>query len=68
MGLAFNHFNAHDMLHTIRRALSYYDQKEVWNELIQNAMNMNYSWSQSAINMNNLYRGLVSRSEEYVLK
>ena len=67
-GFSFNHFNAHAMLHTIKRALTYYDRKEVWNGLVQNAMNMNYSWSQSAHQYENLYRGLVSRSEEYVLK
>jgi glycogen synthase len=31
-------------------------------------MNMNYSWSQSAFQYHQLYRELVSRSEEYVLK
>lgn len=67
-GFSFSHFNAHDMLHTIKRALNYYHKKAIWNQLTENAMSMNYSWSQSALQYYQLYRELVSRSEEYVLK
>ena len=67
-GFSFSNFNAHDMLHTIKRAIQYYHKKAVWHQLKENAMSMNYSWSQSALQYHQLYRELVSRSEEYVLK
>ncbi|WP_428911234.1 glycogen synthase GlgA [Niallia sp. Krafla_26] len=67
-GFSFSNFNAHDMLYTIRRAIQFYHKNAVWSHLKENAMNMNYSWSQSARKYHQIYRELVSRSEEYVLK
>ncbi len=48
-GFTFLNYNAHDMLHVIRRALSYYkDQPEVIKELRIRGMQGDYSWTNSA--------------------
>jgi starch synthase len=65
-GFTFSHFNAHDMLYTIRRALYFYDQKETWSNLIKRAMETDHSWAQSAFKYNQLYAELISRSESHV--
>ncbi|MFE8698147.1 glycogen synthase GlgA [Cytobacillus sp. FJAT-53684] len=65
-GFSFSHFNAHDMLFTIERALSFYRDEECWETIVKNAMEMDYSWAQSAFKYNRLYLELVSRSESHV--
>lgn len=48
-GFSFFNYNAHDMLHTIERALGYYhDRKDVWKKLQQRGMSGDYSWTNSA--------------------
>ncbi|MBS2970191.1 glycogen synthase GlgA [Metabacillus sp. KIGAM252] len=67
-GFSFKSFNAHDMMHTVRRALSIYrEDKELWNKLVRNAMSQDYSWSQSASKYNQLYTDLMG-SGSIVLK
>ena len=60
-GFSFFNYNAHDMLNTIRRAISFYnDQKDVWYLLQQRGMNGDYSWTNSAQRYVQLYTALVS--------
>ncbi len=66
-GFSFSHFNAHDMLYTIKRALHFYQDIDCWNHLVLEAMSQDYSWAQSAFKYNQLYAGLVARSESHVL-
>lgn len=47
-GFTFQHFNAHDLLYTIRRAVSFYHQPEKWKEVVNNAFAGDYSWDRSA--------------------
>lgn len=63
-GFSFKNLNAHDMLHTVRRALHFYHQQENWNSLIQNAMIQDYSWLQSAKKYNEIYEELLEGSVE----
>lgn len=65
-GFSFSNFNAHDMLYTIRRAIGFYSDKQVWEQIMKNSMGMDNSWAQSAFKYNQLYAGLVSRSESHV--
>jgi starch synthase len=60
-GFTFAHFNAHDMLHTIRRALTFYEDKEVWESLMKEAMSRDYSWTRSAFKYNQLYADLTAK-------
>ncbi|MFJ8528280.1 glycogen synthase GlgA [Bacillus sp. NPDC094106] len=61
-GFTFTNFNAHDMLHTIRRALHYYHNQPVWNQLVKQAMTADYSWKTSALAYKDLYSSLLKRS------
>jgi starch synthase len=65
-GFSFKHFNAHDMLFTIKRAIHFYHDKDSWNSIVTQAMEMDYSWAQSAFRYNQLYAELISRSETHV--
>lgn len=47
-GFTFTNFNAHDMLYTIRRAESFYNQSKHWKKIMNNAMSGDYSWEVSA--------------------
>jgi starch synthase len=66
-GFSFRNFNAHDMLNTINRAVTFYHEKDVWQGIVENAMKQDYSWSQSALKYNELYADLMIRSEALVL-
>ena len=55
-GFVFHDYNAHHMLDTINRALRDFDDKSKWNELIQNAMNSDFTWKSSAKKYLELYK------------
>jgi len=64
-GFSFFNYNAHDMLHTIERALDFYQNKpDVWKTLQERGMKGDYSWSHSAKDYLNLYLRLVEGREE----
>lgn len=65
-GFSFLNFNAHDMLYTIQRAVSFYHEGEVWETLVKRAMETDNSWAQSAFRYNQLYAELMARSETHV--
>ncbi len=48
-GFTFANYNAHDMLHTIRRAVDFYNnRKEVWRLIVERGMRADFSWDKSA--------------------
>jgi starch synthase len=57
-GFSFSNYNAHDMLHTIRRALSIYKRRTLLGKLRKAAMTCNFSWQNSAGQYLELYRTL----------
>jgi starch synthase len=65
-GFSFKHFNAHDMLYTIQRAIHFYHDSEIWPILVKRVMEQDNSWAQSAFRYNQLYAELMSRSETHV--
>ncbi len=54
------------MLYTIQRARSFYEQKEVWEMIMKQAMSRDYSWAKSAFKYNQLYDELMTGSGIYV--
>jgi len=54
-GFSFDHFNAHDMLHTVRYALSIYRQKDRLNAIRKRAMEQDWSFRKSALAYARLY-------------
>ncbi|MBT2696803.1 hypothetical protein J7E79_05155 [Bacillus sp. ISL-40] len=61
-GFTFKNFKAHDMLHTVRRAIHFYHENGIWNNLVQKAMSQDYSWLQSAKKYNGIYENLLADS------
>lgn len=57
-GFTFHDFNAHDLLYTLRRAVSFYKQPEIWESLVKTAVSGDYSWQQSARQYSEIYARL----------
>ena len=57
-GFSFTNYNAHDMLHVIRYAISIYKEKKLWKNIVKQAMSTDNSWDVSAKEYKNLYLGL----------
>ncbi|WP_025677668.1 glycogen synthase GlgA [Paenibacillus massiliensis] len=58
-GFSFAHYNAHDMMNTIRRAVDLYKQPEHWQRLTQAAFKGDYSWNVSAAAYLDIYNRLM---------
>ncbi|WP_319830077.1 glycogen synthase GlgA [Bacillus solitudinis] len=58
-GFSFTNFNADDLLYTIRRALSLYQDKKMWVEICHNVYQSDFSWTESAKTYMNLYEKLI---------
>ncbi|USB31575.1 glycogen synthase GlgA [Paenibacillus sp. YPG26] len=59
-GFSFNHYNAHDMLYTIRRAVHMYHQPDQWKKIVRNAFAGDYSWNVSAEEYLEIYQSLLN--------
>jgi starch synthase len=56
-GFSFSHYNAHDLLYTVRRALSFYKHDRTsWLKLHQNVKKSDFSWKKSAQQYIALYK------------
>lgn len=62
-GFTFTHYNAHDMLYTIRRAVQFYHQPEHWKKVARNAFSGDYSWSVSAGKYEDIYKQITGLTE-----
>ncbi len=54
-GFTFEHFDDHDMVQTLRRALAFHRQPELWRTLQRNGMAHDFSWRASADGYDALY-------------
>ena len=58
-GVTFYSYNAHDMLHVVRYAVTtYYDKKREWNKMVERAMKADFSWGTSAKRYEDLYENI----------
>ncbi|MBL0387420.1 glycogen synthase GlgA [Tumebacillus sp. ITR2] len=55
-GFSFANYNAHDMLHTIQRAVSLWHDRHTWEQIIENGRQRDFSWSESAKQYRDLYQ------------
>lgn len=55
-GFSFAHYNAHDMLYTIRRAVTFYHDPAVWCNIHKNMRKQDFSWDRSAKAYMRLYQ------------
>lgn len=60
-GFSFKAYNSQDMLYTIRRALGFFKNKELWSDLVKTAMSENYSWNKSAEQYIDVYNKLLCK-------
>ncbi len=59
-GFSFTNFNAHDLKEVMYLAINTYNnQKDVWQKLVHQAMEKDYSWHASAVVYMNLYERLM---------
>lgn len=58
-GFSFTYYNADDYWYTLKRALSFYRDEEVWRKIVDNAGKEDYSWNRSAKAYMALYEQLV---------
>lgn len=57
---SFQHYNAHDMLYTIERAVWLYRfQPNKWRELVGTVMDLDFSWGASSEQYKTIYEGLL---------
>lgn len=63
-GFSFRHFNAHEMLDTIRFALETYRDEAAWARVADNMAKQDFSWNASARRYMELYREVTGRSED----
>ncbi len=61
-GFAFQNFNAHELLFTIKDALYYYhNDVTAWKSIIKQAMETDHSWKSSAEEYARLYKELIAK-------
>ena len=59
-GFSFANYNAHELLHTIERAVALYrSQPTKWDHLVGRAMDLDFSWSSSSQQYIKLYENLL---------
>ena len=58
-GLTFPNYNAHELLFTVKRGLSYFEEESVWEKLVLNAMHSDNGWENPAEAYRDLYRQLL---------
>lgn len=58
-GFSFKNYNAHDMLYTIRRALKFYKNVDIWNKIVKRCMQQDFSWDKSACEYVDVYDKLI---------
>ena len=64
-GFTFFNYNAHDMLHTIERAVDFYvHHQDVWKLLQERGMKGDYSWAHSAGEYLKLYQSMFEEKKE----
>jgi Glycogen synthase len=54
-GFTFYNYNAHEFLYAIKRALGEYGDMAMWHTIVRNAMEADYSWTESAKKYKELY-------------
>ena len=60
-GFGFKNFNSNELMQIIEYALTIYDDKDAWNNIIRQAMDSDNSWEKSAMQYKLLYADVVKR-------
>ena len=60
-GFVFPNYNAHELMYAVKKALALRKNLQIWQKIIQNAMNADYSWKESAREYKELYEKLITK-------
>ena len=60
-GFLFKNYNAHELMFAIKKALGMRKNLEIWQKIVRNAMQSDYSWKESAKEYQALYEKLLAR-------
>ena len=60
-GFGFKNFNSNELMQIMEYALTIYNDKNAWNNIIRQDMNSDNSWEKSAMQYKWLYEGVVKR-------
>ena len=55
-GFTFDNYNAHELLYTVKNALSIYKNDKEWSVLVRSAMRSDFSWRCSALEYIRIYK------------
>jgi starch synthase len=58
-GFSFANYNAHEMLDTVKRAIGFYKNKDIWEKIVKSGMKQDFSWNKSAKEYMELYEKMV---------
>lgn len=67
-GFAFNNYSVNDFVDTMDFAFNLYTNKKIWNKLIFNAMNKDYSLLKTALEYKKLYKKLYEKLHKKLYK
>ncbi|GAA3407571.1 glycogen synthase GlgA [Paenibacillus hodogayensis] len=59
-GFSFGPASAHDLLHTVQRALSFYEDEDAWRRIVLNGSRKDCGWDASSKEYHQLYRELAT--------
>jgi len=62
-GFKFKHYDANELLKTIKKALTLYHDRGKWEKLTQNAMEADFSWKISAKKYAELYQKALTKTQ-----
>jgi starch synthase len=62
-GFKFTRYDAKEFLNTLKEAIRFYFQPDHWRQLLQNAMNADFSWGRSAEAYLQLYRKALEKKK-----
>jgi starch synthase len=60
-GFSFKEYNGFGLTDSVERAIKYYHKKEVWNTIIMNGMNEDFSWAKSAEKYVEMYKKAIKK-------
>ncbi|MCX7710101.1 MAG: glycogen synthase GlgA [Clostridia bacterium] len=60
-GFSFTNYNAHEMLHILRKAIYYYHNHDIWNMLVRRGMTLDFSWEKSAKEYMDIYQKMLCK-------
>ena len=60
-GYLFSNYNAHEMMYAVKRAIRECSTLEIWQKIVKNAMQADFSWKKSAGEYKALYEKLLAK-------